>query len=72
MGPFWTDTPAGDLPVFMPRYRTGEATYYTNPPSETLLNLLDHFHETHAVMPLLDRLVEEYPETQVLLDEVRS
>lgn len=72
MGPFWADPASGGMPVFCPRFNTGKATFYTTPPSETLLILLDHFHETPAVMPLLDKLVEEYPETQLLLDEVLS
>ena len=34
------------------------------PPSETLLSLLRHFHEHRAVAPLLDRLLEEYPQLE--------
>ena len=37
------------------------------PPSETLLSLLRHFHEHRAVAPLLDRLIEEYPDLEPYL-----
>ena len=36
-------------------------------PSERLLALLHGFHETCAVMPLVDCLIEEYPELEPYL-----
>lgn len=37
------------------------------PPSETLLSLLRSFHEHRAAYAVVDRLIEEYPETEPYL-----
>jgi len=37
-------------------------TSYGPPPSEQLRALIESHHETHAWMPLLDKLAEEYPQ----------
>ena len=43
-------------------YHDGKKLHYLPPPSETLQSLIAGHHETHAWMPLLNKLAEEYPE----------
>lgn len=36
----------------------------SSPPSDTLLSLIRNFHTHRAAAPLLDRLIEEYPQLE--------